>query len=145
MEDFLPKESYFFNWYFYAIQKKYLTAVLVLVGEGDLKPQIEKKVSDLKIEKKVFFLGARSDVYRFYQVFDAFIFPSLYEGFGNVLLEAQACGIQSFTSKDVVPQYANITPLLHYIPLSYDADHWKSIILTHKDYQRKDMSKERTR
>lgn len=127
---------------FYAIQKDLPNSILVLVGDGDLKSQIEKKVSDLKIEKKVFFLGARSDVYRFYQVFDAFIFPSLYEGFGNVLLEAQACRIQSFTSKDVVPQYANITPLLHYIPLSYDADHWKSIILTHKDYQRKDMSKD---
>ncbi|WP_278965103.1 glycosyltransferase family 1 protein [Phocaeicola coprocola] len=126
---------------FNTIQKDMPNSILVLLGDGELKPQIEKKVSELKIENKVFFLGARNDVYRFYQTFDIFIFPSLYEGFGNVLLEAQACGIQSFTSKDVVPQYANITPLLHYIPLSYSAEHWKSIILTYKDYQRKDMSK----
>lgn len=126
---------------FNAIQKDVPNSILVLVGDGDLKFQIEKKVLDLKIEKKVFFLGARSDVYRFYQAFDVFIFPSLYEGFGNVLLEAQACGIQSFTSKDVVPQYANVTPLLHYIPLSYSAKHWKSIIMTYMNYQRKNMSK----
>lgn len=126
---------------FYYIQKEIPDSILVLLGEGDLRFQIEKKVSDLKIEDKVFFLGNRNDVYRFYQAFDVFIFPSLYEGFGNVLLEAQACGIQSFTSKDVVPQYVNVTPLFHYIPLSYSAEDWKSIIIPYMNYQRKNMSK----
>lgn len=121
------------------IQKELPQSVLVLIGDGPLKEQIQRKVESLSLTDKVFFLGNKSDVNLFYQAFDIFLFPSLYEGFGNVLLEAQAAGLMSFTSKDVVPQEARVTSLLHYVPLSCTASEWKNIILKNRLYERKNM------
>lgn len=127
---------------FNEIQKELPQSVLVLIGDGPLKEQIQYKVESLSLADKVFFLGNRDDVNLFYQAFDIFLFPSLYEGFGNVLLEAQAAGLMSFTSKDVVPLEARVTSLLHYIPLSCTTTEWKNIILRNRLYERKDMSKD---
>lgn len=127
---------------FNEIQKELPQSVLVLIGDGPLKEQIQYKVESLSLADKVFFLGNRDDVNLFYQAFDIFLFPSLYEGFGNVLLEAQAAGLMSFTSKDVVPLEARVTSLLHYIPLSCTTEEWKNIILGNRLYERKDMSKD---
>lgn len=126
---------------FYEIQKERPDSILILFGEGELKEQIQHKVKNLALEDKVIFMGNRSDVCTFYQAFDAFLFPSLYEGFGNVLLEAQAAGVMSYTSKDVVPNVVCVTSLLNYIPLSYSPSEWKNIILRQGDYEKRDMTK----
>lgn len=82
-------------------------SVLILVSEGPLKNKIQDLCIKDKINDKVLFLGTRDDVYRIMQSFDRFIFPSIFEGFGIVLIEAQAIGVPCVFS-DVVPKVVNI-------------------------------------
>lgn len=124
---------------FFSIQQCVPNAILVLIGTGDLLASIKKKVTKLRIEDKVYFMGNRDDVYNFYQTFDIFLFPSLYEGFGNVLLEAQTAGIESFTSKNVIPAEVYITNLLHGISLSSTPTEWKNEILKYRNYKKGNM------
>ncbi len=74
---------------------------LVMVGEkGWLYQDDLKLVHSLDLEKKVFFTGyvEDEDLPAVYNLADAFIFPSLYEGFGLPVLEAMACGTPVVTS-----------------------------------------------
>lgn len=75
---------------------------LCLVGDGVMKNEIIDLVIDLGISEHVFFLGRASEVEKIYSALDLFLFPSLFEGFGNVMIEAQACGLMCVTS-DKVP------------------------------------------
>lgn len=83
-------------------------AKLVLVGEGGDMDKIQEQCKDLKIDKDVIFTGARADVPQLMRMFDVFIFPSLYEGLGIVLIEAQAAGLRCVVSKHI-PQEAFVT------------------------------------
>jgi glycosyltransferase involved in cell wall biosynthesis len=75
---------------------------LLLIGDGPLLEEIKTKAN--KCSEKILFLGARSDVNVFMRdVFDGFMFPSLWEGLGIVLLEAQAAGLKCLIS-DVIPK-----------------------------------------
>ncbi len=98
------------------VLKRRSDAVLFLVGEGELEDEIRNKVKRLNIEKNVIFTGARNDVNRLYQAMDVFVFPSLWEGLGIVLLEAQTAGLLCFIS-DVVPKDSYVTNNLNYLPL----------------------------
>jgi len=68
---------------------------LVLVGDGDLRPEYERLAKDLKIDRKIFFAGRVEDdkLPDYYNLADVFILPSLTrsEAFGTVCLEAMAC------------------------------------------------------
>lgn len=99
-------------------------ACLILVGEGNLKEEIKNKVSNLGLSNNVLFLGSRDDVNEIMQAFDVFLFPSLYEGLGIVLIEAQAAGIPCLTSDKVVPIEAKVTSLLNYYPLENNSNLW---------------------
>lgn len=66
---------------------------LVLIGDGSLRRELERTVSDLGLEKRVSFLGTRRDVPDCLRAFDLFVFPSLWEGQGVALIEAMAAGI----------------------------------------------------
>lgn len=77
-------------------------AVLVLVGDGTLRVQIEEKVHELGIVEHVIFTGVRSDVNYLLHLFDVVFFPSLFEGLGGVALEAQAAGVPCVES-DTIP------------------------------------------
>ncbi|URT70222.1 glycosyltransferase family 1 protein [Cytobacillus firmus] len=79
-------------------------AVLLLVGDGPLRKDIEKKVSGLHLDKKVKFLGVRSDINRILQGLDVFVFPSLHEGLPVSLIEAQGAGLPCFISDQVSPE-----------------------------------------
>jgi len=96
---------------------------LVLIGDGILRDSIENKVIELGIQNNVMFLGKRPDVNRLYNIADLFLFPSLFEGFGIVLLEAQANGL-TFLASDVIDQSTRLTACAHYCSLSYNAEHW---------------------
>ncbi|EOU1468760.1 glycosyltransferase [Clostridium perfringens] len=64
---------------------------LYLIGDGILKKDIEKYVKENGLEKVVFFLGNRNDVYNLMKTFDIFMLTSDYEGFSLAILEAMAC------------------------------------------------------
>lgn len=61
---------------------------LQLIGEGELRPQMEELVKSLKIKSKVDFLGLQANVYPFLHDADTFCLPSKYEGIPMTLIEA---------------------------------------------------------
>jgi glycosyltransferase involved in cell wall biosynthesis len=63
-------------------------AILLLVGEGNLRPAIQKHIQQLKLTGKVKLLGYRDDVSTLLEVSDYFVFPSYYEGMSGALIEA---------------------------------------------------------
>ncbi|MFB6344559.1 MAG: glycosyltransferase, partial [bacterium] len=63
---------------------------LVVVGDGPLEDELKTLAEDYSIDDSVTFTGFRSDVASIMQSFDAFVHPSLWEGFGLVFLEAMA-------------------------------------------------------
>jgi glycosyltransferase involved in cell wall biosynthesis len=75
--------------------------ILVIAGKkGWMYQPIFDLVQTLGIEQKVIFTGfvADEDLPALYSLADAFVFPSLYEGFGLPVLEAMACGAPVLTS-----------------------------------------------
>ena len=101
---------------FKSVVEKRPDAVLVMIGEGNLKPQIEKKVSDLGLSSNVRFLGVRSDIADLMQGMDLFLFPSLFEGLPVVLVEAQAAGLQCVIS-DSITKESDITGRIEFTSL----------------------------
>lgn len=70
--------------------------LLVLVGRGPEEEMVKQLVYQNNLEKYVKFLGVRDDVPDLMNMFDAFIFPSTYEGLGIVGIEAQSGGVAVF-------------------------------------------------
>ena len=111
---------------FCALQKKRPEARLVLVGQGELEEQIRQKVRILGIEQYVVFAGVRNDVPQLMSAFDVFLFPSLYEGMPNTVIEAQAAGLPCVIS-DTITKEADITGLVSYLPLT-DVGKWADCV-----------------
>ncbi len=65
-------------------------ARFVILGEGDLRPALERQIHELHLEKHVFLPGFRADVVGFIKSFDLFVLSSLAEGLGTSLLDAMA-------------------------------------------------------
>jgi glycosyltransferase involved in cell wall biosynthesis len=65
----------------------------VLVGDGELRSQIEQQARDVGLRKHVILTGWRSDVSRLLSAMDVFAFPSKCEAFGLAAIEAQAAGL----------------------------------------------------
>ena len=125
---------------FYATLRKDRNAVLLLVGDGELCPQIEEQIGELGLKDHVILTGVRSDVPELLQAMDVFVFPSLYEGLGIVTVEAQAAGLPCFVS-EAVPKEAYLTELIRCIPLSAAPEIWAETILECRDgFVRKDAS-----
>lgn len=127
---------------FEKIHKKNPDSILLLAGQGPLMDEIKDKVNNLKLQDSVKFLGQRSDVSELYQVFDIFLLPSIYEGLGMVLIEAECSGLPCFVSKDV-PEVAKVTNNLDFISLDIKPDIWANKILEKlNNYKRKDCLKD---
>jgi len=65
---------------------------LVILGEGKERKYIEKLIAELKLKNKVLLLGNVDNPFIYMKYAKFFVLSSRYEGFGNVLLEALACG-----------------------------------------------------
>ena len=111
-------------------------AHLLLVGDGELKPAIQTKITALNLNDKVSLLGVRDDIPNILQAMDHFIMPSLFEGLPFVLVEAQATGLQCFAATTIDGQSAIIEPF-HFLALDCSKS-WAQTILDNLDYQRTD-------
>jgi len=113
-------------------------AKLLLIGIGELEEKIRNKVFQRNLQDKILFLGKRDDVAALMQAMDLFAFPSRFEGFGIVLIEAQAAGLKCIVSNEV-PQIAKITENICFLP--FVKKMWVDNILKYiEGYERKDMS-----
>ena len=108
---------------FHRFHAKHPESVLVLVGSGELQYTIQKKVKRLGLEKYVCFLGDRSDMPNVYQAFDAFLFPSFYEGLPVSLIEAQASGLPCVIS-DTISKQTRLVPAYYPISLKGKTEQW---------------------
>ena len=115
------------------IAKREPTMHLLLVGNGSMRHDLEDKVAKLGLSDKVIFAGVRSDVYRLMLgAMDAFVFPSLKEGLGLALIEAQAAELPCIFS-DIVPEEADVVkPLINRLSLSQPASMWAGVVLAQK-------------
>lgn len=114
---------------FAAICKKTPHAKLLLVGDGKLRENIEKQVHELHLLDKVIFAGVRPDVPELMKgLMDVFLFPSLHEGLGLVLVEAQAVGLPCVIS-DVIPNEADIiNERIKRLPLTASSEAWADAV-----------------
>lgn len=108
----------------------------LLVGDGSLRTQSQEKVDRMDLSDRFIFAGLRPDVpCLMLSAMDLFLFPSLHEGLGLVLIEAQSAGLRCVLS-DVVPGEADVVkPLLQRLSLFQTASAWSEAILTTKKNQ----------
>lgn len=76
-----------------ALVTRFKEIKIVLVGDGELREELEKAVAEAGLTETFMFLGFRSDVKDLLSMFDIFVLPSLYEGLPNVVLEAMATSL----------------------------------------------------
>ena len=134
---FMPvKNHQFILDVFNEIHKENKKAILLLVGKGPLLEEMKEKVKELKLTRYVKFLGQRNDVNELYQAFDAFIFPSLYEGLGMVAIEAQVSGLPCVVSTEV-PSIVKVTDCLEFLELEDTVNTWKNVLLDKTNEKRK--------
>ena len=99
--------------------------------------KIQAKAQALGVAEHVRFLGIRSDVADLMQAMDAFVLPSRFEGLGIVYIEAQAAGLKTFATAEVVPQEACVDEsLFTYLPREATAQQWADAMLAADTTQR---------
>ncbi|MEL6162239.1 MAG: glycosyltransferase, partial [Cyanobacteria bacterium J06628_3] len=84
---------------FEQVLKQIKSAKLLLVGEGSLQELIKNTINKRELADSVVLLGLRDDVPSLMSKCDVFLFPSLYEGFGIVAIEANAANLPVVGSK----------------------------------------------
>ncbi len=72
--------------------------ILIILGDGPQKEELEKHIKTLNLSKQVFLLGQKKDIFIYLNLADYFVFSSRTEGFPNVLIEAMLCNLPIITS-----------------------------------------------
>lgn len=104
-------------------------AVLVLVGDGPMRQELQHRVDELGLGDSVRILGQRDDVASLLPAFDVFALPSLLEGFAMAVLEAQAAGLPCVVSTGVPGEAAVQTERVRRLPLAQPVTEWAEALL----------------
>lgn len=120
---------------------KWKEARLLLLGDGELRNEMETKVKKIGLSDKVIFFGVQSNISSYLQAMDVFVFPSIYEGLPVTLVEAQAAGLPCLIS-DKVPIECKKTDLVQQVPLSDGAEKWAANVIEAAKIRRRDTYEE---
>ena len=127
---------------FKSIKNRIPNAVLVLVGDGELRKSVEKRAKELEIEEAVRFLGVRADVPELFMAMDIKIFPSFFEGMPNTVIEAQGTGLPCIIS-DTITREADITGLVTYMSIEDSPEEWaEKCVDIKKQYRQRKNTRE---
>lgn len=114
---------------FSEVHRKNPDSKLYLVGQGELEQEIRSQVSELGLVDSVVFLGSRADVGNVLTAMDAFLFPSFYEGFGTVMIEAQ-CSALPVLASDAIPYETKLCDCVEFASIQDAPDAWAEKILS---------------
>ena len=137
----VPKNHTFLLDVFTEICKRNDKARLLLIGEGVLKGEMIKKAKTIGVYGKIIFRQNLPNVNEHMMAMDLFIFPSLFEGFGMVSLEAQATGLNVIQS-DAVPKDTHLTECVVSMSLNSSPIEWAEKALAMPQRERKTINKE---
>lgn len=130
-----PKNPLFVLNIFSEMKKIDTDIKLLFVGDGALLKTVKEKARAYGIEKDIIFTGARSNTFELYLAMDVYCFPSLWEGLGISLIEAQASGLHCVCSENI-PKEAIVTDLVDVLELNKGSDVWAKKILEYRNYKR---------
>ena len=134
---FFQKNQEFLIDIFNEINQKIDNVRLLIIGQGEDEGKLKDKVTQLNLEDKVQFLGVRYDIPNLLQSMDVFVFPSVFEGLGLALIEAQASGLQTYASKDAIPSVVKMSNDFQFISLNDKPEEWAKIILENRKNRNK--------
>jgi len=123
-----------------SVLKRNHTVKLLLVGDGNLKQQVEEKARKEGIYDYIRFIGIREDIPTLLHSMDVFVFPSIYEGLGLVLLEAQASGVQCVVSEAIQPEADLNIGLVSKLSLKDDPKVWADKIIELANKKEEDLN-----
>lgn len=101
---------------------------LMLVGRGKQEAQLRNQIRELDLEGKADMYISRSDIPELLKAMDVFILPSRFEGFGIVLVEAQAAGLPCVVS-DNIPSQVYLSKKITKLSLTDPVDSWVDALL----------------
>ena len=78
---------------FKKVVKEVKNAKLLIFGKGELKEELQELIKSLELENNVILAGFYDNPYKFLKKANIFAFSSMFEGLGNILLEAMACRV----------------------------------------------------
>lgn len=106
---------------------------VLIVGDGEFEEELKNEIANYKLEDRVTLVGRRTDIYNVFMAGDMFLFPSIFEGLGIVLVEAQASGLYSICS-NTIPEDVFLTDIVKPLPIENgDVNLWVKEILENKD------------
>lgn len=108
---------------FQAIRDQRPDALLLSVGDGEMREQFFTRIRETGLENSVKCLGVQEDVAALLQAADVFLLPSFYEGLPISLMEAQAASLPCLVS-DAVTREAGVTDLVRFLPLEATPEIW---------------------
>lgn len=114
--------------------------ILVVAGTGELEPQMKKYAINKGIANQIIWLGDVDYISEIDNGIDIFLMPSIYEGLGLSLIEAQATGAECYASNSI-PDEAFVTDFAHAMPLDKGSSYWASEIINNID---KSLSRNRS-
>lgn len=114
---------------FNEIYKKEKKAKLLIIGDGNLREEMIKRIEGYGIGDAVLYLGRREDIHQFYNAMDCFLLPSLYEGLPVVGVEAECCGLPMFFSTEIPEESSPCDDLGVFVGLDKSAAEWAIIVL----------------
>lgn len=138
----IPKNHIFALEVFKDLLKKKTNSLYLLVGDGELKPEIESRIQELGIFDKVRMVGVVSNVFDYVQAMDVFVLPSLCEGLPLSIIEAQVSGLPCVTTAGTVSTECSVTNLVTYVSLSESPTVWADAYLKASQIPRRDRYEE---
>lgn len=112
---------------FAELSKRDKKAYLVLLGDGELMLSIKDKAEKLGITDRITFVGNVGNANEWYQAFDAFVLPSIWEGLPVVGVEAQAADLPCVFS-DAITREIGFSEDAKFISLSESKEVWADAI-----------------
>lgn len=135
----VPKNHHFLIHVFDQVLKIKPNSKLLLLGDGPLETEVRTLVDEMRLSDQVIFTRTVPNVKDYLFAMDVMVFPSLFEGFGIAVLEAEAAGLYTIVS-DTVPQEVILCDYVKALSLSLSYSEWAKEAINVPNFNRSKLN-----